>query len=147
MMRCCRSPGLLLVAWTAACHSPPAQSVRPAIDLASSAPAVAAAPTASAPAADRPGYLLLRDGSLHVDDGTPVRGLFVRGTLRDGRLTPVGDVEGEGPLGEAGQPGWMELADGTFHGDQTARPPFKPFLRGFRTPEGEFRPSSRGVVY
>jgi len=97
--------------------------------------------------ADQRGYLLLRDGSLHVDDGTPITGLFVRGTLHDGRLAAVGNVEGEGPLGEAGQPGWLELADGSFRGDQTARVPFKPYLRGYRTRDGEFRPSTRTVVY
>jgi hypothetical protein len=41
----------------------------------------------------------------------------------------------------------MELADGSFHGDQTARVPFKPYLRGYRTASGEFRPATRTVVY
>jgi len=121
------------------CHAPAATGARAAVDRATSAPA-------TVPIA-KPGYLSLGDGSLHVDDGRPINGLFVRGTLRDGRLLPVGDIEGEGPLGEAGQPGWMELADGSFHGDQTARPPFKPYVRGYRTADGEFRPSSRTVVY
>lgn len=90
------------------------------------------------------GYLELSTG--RVGPAAPA-GLFVRGRVEDGRFVAEGDVEGEGELGEAGQPGWLELADGSFHGDQTARPPFPPFVRGFRTPGGDFRPSSRKVVY
>ncbi|MBN2361214.1 MAG: hypothetical protein JXR83_17295 [Deltaproteobacteria bacterium] len=136
---------LILSAVLASCRGPAAPAARPAVDLAASAPATTAA--SSATPLEQRGYLLLRDGSLHIDDGTPIAGLHVRGTLRAGRLQPAGGVEGEGPLGEAGQPGWMELADGSFHGDQTARPPFRPYLRGYRTPDGEFRPSTRTVVY
>lgn len=120
----------------AGCPATPQPTVRPPIEQ-----------VASAPATEQRGYLLLRDGSLHVDDGAPISGLYVRGVLRDGRLAASGNVEGDGPLGDAGQPGWLELADGSFHGDQTARVPFKPYLRGYRTPDGEFRPATRTVVY
>lgn len=74
-------------------------------------------------------------------------GLHVRGSLQGGAFAPEGDVLGEGPLGDAGQPGWLELASGQFFPDFTARPPFPPYLRGFKTPQGEFRPSSRTVIY
>ncbi|MEW5850083.1 MAG: hypothetical protein AB2A00_14940 [Myxococcota bacterium] len=97
--------------------------------------------------AEQSGYLLLKDGSIHPDtDGRP-QGLYVGGKLVDGRFTPEGNVQGDGPLGESGSPGWMELNDGSFHGDQTARPPFPPYIKGYRTREGEFRPKSRLVNY
>lgn len=75
------------------------------------------------------------------------QGLHVRGAMEGGVFVPEGDVLGEGPLGEAGQPGWLELASGQFLPDFTARPPFPPYLKGYRTPQGEFRPSSRTVIY
>ena len=93
------------------------------------------------------GYLLLADGSIRADSGTAPGGLYLRGTVKAGRFTPEGKVEGKGELGNAGQPGWMELADGKFHGDQTARPPFPPYIRGYRSPSGEFRPASREVTW
>lgn len=74
-------------------------------------------------------------------------GLHVRGATQGGVFTPEGDVLGEGPLGDAGQAGWLELASGQFFPDFTARPPFPPYVRGYRTPQGEFRPSSRTVIY
>ena len=92
-------------------------------------------------------YLVLTDGSIHDGGSYPAASLYVKGTLDQGRFMPQGDIEGEGALGEAGQPGWMELADGAFHGDMTSRPPFPPFVRGFRSPQGEFRPKSRQVQY
>jgi hypothetical protein len=65
----------------------------------------------------------------------------------DGRFAPRGDVVGDGPLGEAGAPGWVELCDPSFHGAQTGRPPFPPYVEGFRLPDGAFVPSTRRVVY
>lgn len=90
-------------------------------------------------------FLLLEDGSVH--DGAPPEGLYVKGRRDGERFAPTGDVEGEGLLGEAGQPGWMELSSGTFYGDQTGRPPAPPYLRGYREPSGTFRPASRTVTY
>lgn len=91
-------------------------------------------------------YLLLSDGSVH--EGPPPAGLHVKGRSDNGQFLPSGaEIEGEGPLGETGSPGWLELRDGTFHGDQTGRPPFPPYVRGVRTPDGEFRPSSRSIQY
>lgn len=95
----------------------------------------------------QPGFLSLADGRIVSTTDRPPAGVYVRGKIRDGRFSPEGDVEGEGPLGEAGQPGWMELLDGTFHGEQTGRPPFPPYVKGYMTPQGEFRPASRKVVY
>jgi hypothetical protein len=85
--------------------------------------------------------------SRRVLNAPPAGGLFVRGTEENGVFLPQGDVQGEGPLGEAGQPGWLELGPRQFQPDRTARPPFPPYLKGFLTPQGEFRPASRTVVY
>jgi hypothetical protein len=77
----------------------------------------------------------------------PASGLFVAGTRDGERFLPTGDVQGEGPLGEAGTSGWLELGPRQFQPDRTARPPFPPYLKGYLTPRGEFRPSSRTVRY
>lgn len=90
-------------------------------------------------------YFLLKDGSVH--EGAAPDGLHVKGRLDNGQFIPEGDIAGEGPLADAGQPGWLELRDGSFHGDQTGRPPFPPYVRGYQTPDGDFRPSSRTVHY
>lgn len=97
---------------------------------------------------DQPvGYLLLAKGRIVPDPAEPPSGLFLRGTIKDGVFAPEGAIEGDGEFGDAGQPGWMELADGSFHGDQTSRPPFPPYVRGYLTKSGEFRPLSRKVTY
>ncbi len=90
-------------------------------------------------------FLLL--GSMRVVPQRPAQGLYVEGS-RDGAVfRPAGNVQGQGELGEAGQHGWLELASGTFQPDRTGRPPFPPYVKGYLTPQGEFRPSSRNVVY
>ncbi|MBI3184053.1 MAG: hypothetical protein HYZ28_18115 [Myxococcales bacterium] len=91
------------------------------------------------------GYLELSTGKV-VQQEPPKEFLFVRGRIHEGRFVPEGEIEGGGELGGAGQPGWMELADGSFHRDSTARPPFPPYVRGFMT-GGQFRPSSRKISY
>ena len=96
---------------------------------------------------EQSGYLAIAHGRIVPDSGQPPAGLFLRGTIRDGLFVPAGAIEGDGPFGEAGQPGWMELADGSFHGDQTGRPPFPPYVRGYLIKGGEFRPLSRKVTY
>jgi hypothetical protein len=104
--------------------------------------------------ADRTGgYRLLADGSVHPDRDGPPRGLYVRGTIRSAnnesvyRFEPVGDVQGTGEFGESGHTGWMELHDGSFHGDEEARAPARPYVRGFRASGGRFRPRSRKITY
>lgn len=93
------------------------------------------------------GYLDLGTATIHPDsDGTP-SGLHVKGTIVDGAFNPEGDVLGEGALGESGSPGWMELRDASFHGAQTSRPPFPPYIDGFLAIDGTFRPTSREVNY
>lgn len=90
-------------------------------------------------------FLRLSDGQLQQE--RPGQGeLYLEGTVEHGRFIPVSDVQGDGPVGDdGGMPGWMELATGTFHGAQTARPPFPPYIRGARLPDGRFQPVSRTV--
>src|SRR5688500_10313403 len=90
-------------------------------------------------------YLRLSDGRMQRGGAGPGE-RCLQGTVGDGRFTPGGDVQGDGAVGEAGgMPGWMELATGTFQGDQTARPPFPPYIRGTRLPDGRFQPAYRSV--
>jgi hypothetical protein len=94
------------------------------------------------------GYMYLADGSIHSEaEGSP-KDLFVSGYIQEDKFFPEGDIEGKGPLGTSGYPGWMELfgTQGTFHGMETARPPFPPYVEGYMTPDG-FQPSSRRVIY
>jgi len=93
------------------------------------------------------GYLLLADGSIHSERDGVSKGLFVRGKIEGKHFVPEGDVKGEGELGSSGHPGWMELDDGTFYGDETARVPRRPYVRGYRGSDGQFRPALRTVVY
>jgi hypothetical protein len=104
--------------------------------------------------ADRTGgYRLLVDGSIHPERDAAPRGLYVRGTIRSAnnesvyRFEPVGDIQGIGEFGKSGHPGWMELHDGSFHGDEQARAPARPYIRGFRASDGRFRPRSRKISY
>ena len=74
--------------------------------------------------------------------------------IADGRFVPTGGVEGDGALcseyeretGQRGHPGWMELANGVFHGDETGRAPQSPYIHGCLDASGRFRPDSRDVV-
>jgi hypothetical protein len=93
-----------------------------------------------------PQYMLLSDGRVHASSETPT-GFYVAGRKEGDRFIPVGKVQGSGEFGREGLPGWMELSDGRFYGDMVARPPFPPYVRGYRVSGGEFRPSSRNVVY
>jgi len=90
-------------------------------------------------------YLLL--SSMRVVSQRPLQGLFVEGSQDGAVFRPTGNVQGQGELGEAGSSGWLELASGTFQPDRTGRPPFPPYVKGYLTPQGEFRPSSRSVIY
>ena len=93
------------------------------------------------------GYELLADGSMHKEKNGPHGGFFVRGKVRDGNFVPSGDVRGHGKLATTGHPGWIELYDGSFYGDETAHQPRRPYVRGYKDPSGKFLPSSRNVVY
>ena len=92
-------------------------------------------------------YELLADGSVHKGKNWPHRGFFVKGEIRGGNFVPRGDIRGEGKLATTGHPGWIELYDGSFYGDETARQPRRPYIRGYKDPSGKFLPSSRHVVY
>lgn len=106
--------------------------------------AVRAAPQGEALAEPSVAYLELSSRKVVAQ---PPPGLHVRGSQDGDFFVPQGDVLGEGPLGEAGTPGWLELGPRQFQPDRVARPPFPPYLQGYLTPQGEFRPSSRTVVY
>jgi len=93
------------------------------------------------------GYELLADGSIHKGMVRLHTGFFVQGQIRDGHFVPRGNVRGRGTLGTTGHPGWIKLSDGTFYGDETARKPSPPYIRGFKDSSGTFLPSSRNVVY
>jgi len=92
------------------------------------------------------GFMFLADGSIHPELKELPKGFFVREYFQDDKFVPEGNIEGEGPLGASGHPGWMELYTGTFYGMQTSRPPFPPYVEGYMTSEG-FQPSSKRVVY
>ena len=92
-------------------------------------------------------YELLADGSIHNGKNGAHRGFFVRGQIKGGNFVPRGGVRGEGKLATTGHPGWIELYDGSFYGDETARQPRRPYIRGYKDPSGKFLPSSRNVVY
>ena len=93
------------------------------------------------------GYLLIADGSVHLSGEGEPTGLFVSGTMEGGRFVPEGDVQGDGPIGTAGTPGWLELLDGSFTVSDTGREPLPPYVAGAMTPEGIFSPTSRQVAY
>jgi len=100
------------------------------------------APTAGAASS---GWVGLNDGKMHAAGEAP-RGLHVRGSMKDGAFEASGDVEGDGTLATEGQPAWLELKTGKVHSDQEAMAPMKPYVKGFRAPDGTFSPSSRTVV-
>lgn len=77
----------------------------------------------------------------------PTEGLFVEGSQDGAVFRPIGHVQGQGQLGAGGGSGWLELASGDFQPDRTGRPPFPPYLKGYLTKEGEFRPTSRTITY
>ena len=90
------------------------------------------------------GYELLSDGSIHPDREGPPQGFYVIGTIRSSnkqgphRFEPTGNVRGTGQFGKSGHPGWLELHDGSFHGDEEARVPARPYVRGFRVSDRRF---------
>ena len=112
-------------------------------------------PEEAAPVSD-PGtaFLRLLDGSLILAPRRPGE-LHVAGKIQDGRFVPAaGVVEGQGALcpeyeaqtGQRGHPGWMELSDGVFYGDEMGRAPQRPYVHGCLDLNGRFRPDSREVV-
>jgi hypothetical protein len=112
--------------------------------------AACAAHNASTPAggtAPPAAYMLLADGSIHDWSGSAPAGFYVEGRRTGDGFAPAGNVKGSGTLGAEGHPGWLELSNGRFYGDETGRPPFKPYVKGYRSADGRFRPSSRDAVY
>jgi hypothetical protein len=89
-------------------------------------------------------YVLLADGSLHRLGPEPPGAFHVVGKMEGESFVPEREVRGGSALATSGQPGWMELLTGSFQPQQTSRPPFKPYVRGYMTPEG-FVPSTRQV--
>jgi rhodanese-related sulfurtransferase len=125
------------------------------------ADAPAVAPTPPAPAAPVPdtataprAYLRLSDGSLLLAAHGPPPGLHLVGSIGEEGFEPEGAIAGEGPTceefsrlaGSPGHPGWRELRDGTFHGDETGRAPRAPFVHGCLGADGFFRPDGRDFV-
>ncbi len=101
------------------------------------------APQASS-AADR-AYLVLATRSIQPEP--PAAGFYVAGEMRGGAFLPVGEIQGDGEFAREGHPGWLELRDLTFHGDETGRAPFAPYFQGRLGDDGVFRPASREVIY
>ena len=91
-------------------------------------------------------YFVVATMRVQVDGDPPASGLYIPGSVEGGAFRPSGDIEGEGPIGAGeGAPGWVELADQSWHGAQTGRAPFKPYLEGNLTNDGVLTPSSRRV--
>ncbi len=97
-----------------------------------------------APAEGR-AFLVLATRS--IESEPPAAGFYVAGELRGGAFLPAGEILGDGEFGKDGHPGWLELADLSFHGDETGRAPFPPYIRGMLGGDGVFRPASREVSY
>jgi hypothetical protein len=90
-------------------------------------------------------WMSLMDGKLHRGlDEAPI-GLYVGGDLEGEQFNPGGDVEGNGPIGQAGDAAVLELRTG--HIVKATEPrPAPPLLEGALTPSG-FSPRSRKVTY
>ena len=86
-------------------------------------------------------YMLLADGSVHRDGNPPAIGFYVLGTQSGREFAPSSGVLGTGAIGDGdGEPGWLELRDGTFHTDHSGRSPVPPFIRGLKDGKGVFHP-------
>ncbi len=130
-------------AWDGAEHSDfvcganrlvPAQA-RVIVDLLAGLPSAAAARA----------YLVLATRSVQPEP--PAEGLYIAGELRGGHFQGAGEIQGDGAFGGDGHPGWLELADLTFHGDETGRAPLVPYVQGMLDDDGVFRPASPDVNY
>ncbi len=95
-------------------------------------------------AADR-AFLVLATRSIEPEP--PAVGFFIAGEMRGGAFLPAGEIQGAGEFGSEGHPGWLELADLSFHGDETGRAPFPPFVQGRMGDDSVFWPASRDVSY
>jgi hypothetical protein len=130
-LRACAVASVLLVALYGAAGCPKA-GTDPAATTATAAPSP-------------PWWMSLKDGKLHRGlDEAPI-GLYVAGDMEDDRFSPGGDVEGDGPIGAAGEEGWLDLRTGAFVKRGEPEPP-PPVVDGHRTPAG-FSPTSRRVRY
>ncbi len=107
-------------------------------------------PTTATAAPSPPWWMSIKDGKLHRGlDEAPI-GLYAAGEQAGadggaGRFVPGGDIEGSGPIGDKGTPGFLDLATGTFVNKSEPHPP-PPYIEGAMTPSG-FSPASRHVVY
>jgi hypothetical protein len=113
----------------------------PACPKAGTDPAATTATAAPSP----PTWMSLRDGGLHSGLEEAPIGLYVGGDTVDGVFMPGGDVEGDGPIGAAGTPGFLDLKTGRFVPRGEPQPP-PPYIEGAMTPHG-FSPRSRKVAY
>lgn len=96
--------------------------------------------------ADRAFFVVSNLGILVAEQ--PPTELYVDGSIINGQFVPDGPILGEGTIGQAeGKPGWVELADQSFHSAMTARPPFAPYIEGVLSDSGGFVPSSRQVNF
>jgi hypothetical protein len=93
------------------------------------------------------GYMVLSDGSFHLESKGLPQKLHVRGYFKRGFFFPEGNIEGEGPFAGLGHPGWMEISKGNFYGMETSRAPISPYIEGVISPGGEFRPYTRQIIY
>jgi hypothetical protein len=101
--------------------------------------------TTATAAPSPPWWMSLKDGELHRGlDEAPI-GLYAPGDMEGDRFMPGGDIEGDGPIGAAGTPGWLDLRTGRFIAKGEPQPP-PPFIEGAMTPSG-FSPKSRKVTY
>jgi hypothetical protein len=143
--------GVVIFGLSVGCQSDPAPAPEKAPSTTPEAPPKGASPSPEdarqEPAPVDFDYLILATGKMHPASSGSPQGLYIKGKIENGQFIPEGDIQGDGPLGDVGSPGWMELRDGGFHGEQTSRPPFPPFVKGFMTKDGEFRPSTRTVTY
>jgi len=111
--------------------------------------AAGCAATGSVPSSQGPSttYMLLADGSVHRREPPPANGFYVLGSVQGKVFTPTSNVLGTGALGGTGHPGWMELRDGTFYGDETGRAPVPPYVHGTKGSDGVFRPADDKVIH
>ncbi len=90
-------------------------------------------------------YLVLATRSIEPEP--PPVGFYIAGERRGEHFQPVSEVLGAGDFDGDGHPGWLELGDLTFHGDETGRAPFPPYVQGRLGDDGAFHPASRDVSY
>lgn len=90
-------------------------------------------------------WMSLKDGQLHRGlDEAPI-GLYVGGDMEGEQFAPGGNIEGNGPIGAAGEPVMLELRTGRLVKPPEPPPP-PPYVEGTLTAVG-FSPKTRKVTY